>query len=59
MPRQQIRYAWENDLSGDRVVMLLTLTHQQFIFGRSRAKLPAGFTAEAQERPLGRQPEYK
>jgi hypothetical protein len=29
MPRQQIRYAWENDLSGDRVVMLLTLTHQQ------------------------------
>jgi hypothetical protein len=31
MSQQQIRYAWENDLSGDRVVMLLTLTHQQFI----------------------------
>ena len=53
MPRQKIRYAWENDLSGDRVVMLLTLTHQQFIFGRSRAKLPAGLQRRHRKGRLG------
>jgi hypothetical protein len=36
----------ENNLSGDRVVTLLTLTHQQsvFGFGRSQTK-PSGWTS--------------
>jgi hypothetical protein len=55
-----MQYAWKNDLSGDRVVMLLTLTHQQSIFGRRSSKAASRTTAEAHRKGrLGDNPSIK